>query len=169
MSHEHLLHGGRTSDMSEVYNRAMALLNASDDDHPISLLANLSALLYESMEEVMWVGFYAVHEGELVLYPFQGPVACTRIAYRRGVCGTAWAEKRTIIVQDVEQFPGHIACSSLARSEIVVPLYDKSGNVKMVLDIDSASLSRFGEQERHYLEKLVSQLSQRLLRSSEFA
>lgn len=162
MSHEHLLHGGRTSDMSEVYNRAIALLNASDDDHPISLLANLSALLYESMEEVMWVGFYAVHEGELVLYPFQGPVACTRIAYRRGVCGTAWAEKRTIIVQDVEQFPGHIACSSLARSEIVVPLLNGEKEVIMVLDIDSASLGRFGSEEQTYLEMLVLTLAQKL-------
>jgi len=102
-----------------------------------------------------WVGFYLVKENELVLAPFQGPIACTRIRKGRGVCGAAWQEKQTLIVPDVDAFPGHIACSSLSRSEIVVPLL-KDGEVWGVLDIDSEQLSTFDETDRKYLEELCT-------------
>jgi len=102
-----------------------------------------------------WVGFYLVKESELVLGPFQGPVACTRIPYGKGVCGTAWKERRTIIVPDVEQFPGHIACSSESKSEIVVPLFNNS-EIIGVLDIDSDRLNTFDEIDAAYLEKIIS-------------
>ena len=111
----------------------------------------------------LWTGFYRVmpkggsHEGsgqELVLGPFQGPVACMHIAFGRGVCGTAWQRKETIVVPDVEQFPGHIACSSLSRSEIVVPLFSKEGEVTAVLDIDSKELATFDETDRRHLETI---------------
>ena len=103
-----------------------------------------------------WTGFYLVKDGELVLGPFQGPIACMRIGFGRGVCGTSWKENRTIVVPDVEEFPGHIACSSLSRSEIVVPLRDCSGNVSGVLDIDSTELSTFDRIDAFWLERLVN-------------
>jgi GAF domain-containing protein len=105
-----------------------------------------------------WTGFYRVKDGELVLGPFQGPVACMHIGFGRGVCGTAWKERRTIVVPDVEQFPGHIACSSLSQSEIVVPVFSKSEEVIAVLDIDSKELSTFDETDRQYLESIVQQI-----------
>ena len=104
-----------------------------------------------------WTGFYRVVGDELVLGPFQGPVACTRIRYGRGVCGTAWKEGRTLIVPDVEQFPGHIACSALSRSEIVIPIVRK-GAVVAELDIDSASLDSFDAVDEHYLTVLLTSL-----------
>ena len=122
-------------------------------------LANITAILKEAFD-FLWVGFYLVkpdsslHGSTLVLGPFQGPLACTRIAYGKGVCGTAWREKRTIVVPDVELFPGHIACSSLSRSEIVVP-YIRSGEVLFVLDIDSAERGSFDEIDSLYLEKII--------------
>jgi L-methionine (R)-S-oxide reductase len=120
----------------------------------IANLANIAAALKEQFGW-LWTGFYLVKENELVLGPFQGPVACTRIRKGRGVCGTAWAEKRTLIVPDVEQFPGHIACSSLSRSEIVVPVI-RNGEVMGVLDVDSGELSAFDEVDKVYLEEIVS-------------
>lgn len=123
-------------------------------------LANVSAALKEAFG-FFWVGFYIVRQAasgvgeELVLGPFQGPVACTRIAFGRGVCGSAWKEMRSIVVEDVLKFPGHIACSSLSRSEIVVPLRTSSG-IAGVLDIDSTDTGTFDEVDRHYLEKLCS-------------
>ena len=108
-----------------------------------------------------WAGFYLVHDGELHLGPFQGSVACYRIKKGRGVCGTAWSEARTQVVPDVDQFPGHIACSSLSRSEIVVPII-VNGEVKGVLDIDSDQLSTFDETDRVYLEKVVDLLIREL-------
>ena len=104
-----------------------------------------------------WTGFYRVVGQELVLGPFQGPVACTRIKFGRGVCGTAWKEKRSIVVEDVEEFPGHIACSSASRSEIVVPIFSK-GEVVAELDIDSENLATFYETDKLYLEKIVENM-----------
>jgi L-methionine (R)-S-oxide reductase len=116
-------------------------------------LANIAAALKEQFGW-LWVGFYLVREGELVVGPFQGPVACTRIRKGRGVCGTSWAEERTLIVPDVEAFPGHIACSSLSRSEIVVPVWG-DGVVVGVLDADSVELGAFDEEDRRRLEEVV--------------
>jgi L-methionine (R)-S-oxide reductase len=116
-------------------------------------LANMAAALKEQFKW-FWVGFYLVKEGELVLGPFQGPVACTRIALGKGVCGAAWQQQKTLIVPDVEAFPGHIACSSLSQSEIVVPLFN-NGEVAGVLDVDSELLDQFDETDALYLEELV--------------
>jgi len=123
----------------------------------IANLANIAAALKEQFGW-FWVGFYIVRDSELVLGPFQGPVACTRIRKGRGVCGTSWAEAKTLIVPDVELFPGHIACSSLSRSEIVLPLF-KNGNVVAVLDVDSAELNTFDLLDQQYLEAIVSLVS----------
>ena len=123
----------------------------------IANMANIASVLREAFG-FFWVGFYRVMEGRLVLGPFQGPLACTRITYGKGVCGTAWKEEQSIIVPDVEQFPGHIACSSLSRSEIVVPV-KQNGTVIAVLDVDSDQLDQFDEVDRHYLEKIVALLS----------
>lgn len=120
----------------------------------IANLANISAALKEQFGW-LWVGFYLVKEDELVLGPFQGPVACTRIRKGRGVCGSSWQQATTLLVADVEQFPGHIACSSLSRSEIVVPLIH-NGEVVGVLDVDSTELDQFDETDKLYLEKIVS-------------
>ena len=119
----------------------------------IANLANISAALKEQFNW-WWVGFYWIHEDELVLGPFQGPVACTRIKKGRGVCGGAWEQGKTLVVEDVEKFPGHIACSSASKSEIVVPVY-KDGNIAGVLDVDSELLAHFDETDRIYLEKIV--------------
>ncbi|MDO9376851.1 MAG: GAF domain-containing protein [Bacteroidota bacterium] len=120
----------------------------------IANLANVAAALKEQFG-FFWVGFYLVKKDELVLGPFQGPVACTRIREGRGVCGAAWQKASTLIVPDVEKFPGHIACSSLSKSEIVVPLFHQ-GNVVGVLDVDSDALNMFDETDQRYLEKIVS-------------
>lgn len=128
----------------------------SDETDAIANMANVAAMIHETFG-FWWTGFYRVVGTELVLGPFQGPIACTRIKKGRGVCGTAWAEERTIVVPDVDAFPGHIACSSLSRSEIVVPL-KHNGTVIGVLDIDSASLATFDETDQHYLEQVVSML-----------
>ena len=124
------------------------------ENNPVGQLANAASLLHETMGW-WWTGFYLVKDGELQLGPFQGPVACYRIKKGRGVCGTAWQDDRTIVVPDVEQFPGHIACSSLSRSEIVVPLHDTSGNVIGVLDIDSRDIAAFDEIDARWLEEIV--------------
>jgi GAF domain-containing protein len=133
----------------------------ADEHEEVSLLANTAAALREAFG-FFWVGFYLVRGGELVLGPFQGSVACWRIRKGRGVCGTAWAEQRTQVVPDVDQFPGHIACSSLSRSEIVVPMQDAAGEVIGVLDIDSDRLATFDETDRQHLEQVVSLLMQAL-------
>ena len=117
-------------------------------------LANAAALIHESFG-FCWTGFYLVHGQELVLGPFQGPIACTRIPFGKGVCGTAWARRETVVVPDVEAFPGHIACSSLSRSEIVVPIL-RGGEVVAVLDIDSRELATFDGQDATGLEALAS-------------
>ena len=120
----------------------------------IANLANTAAVLKEVFHW-WWVGFYLVDGDELVLGPFQGPVACTRIAYGKGVCGAAWKEKVTQLVPDVDQFPGHIACSGASRSELVLPLFNQTGEVWGVLDIDSEQLNHFDEIDVKYLEELV--------------
>lgn len=122
----------------------------------IANMANVAAMLHETFR-FWWTGFYRVQGEELVLGPFQGPLACTRIRKGRGVCGTAWAKAETQVVPDVEQFPGHIACSSASRSEIVVPIF-REGTVVAVLDIDSAELCTFDDTDRRYLERLVAML-----------
>ena len=126
----------------------------------VSILANASALVRERMGW-FWVGFYMVEGDALLLGPFQGPVACYRIGYGKGVCGTAWRERRTIAVADVEQFPGHIACSSLSRSEIVVPLF-RDGEVIGLLDIDSTETGTFTEADMAGLEEFCAIVSQNL-------
>ena len=123
----------------------------------VAVMANVCAAIHEAMG-FWWTGFYRVQNGELVLGPFQGPVACMHIGYGKGVCGTAWKERRTIIVPDVEQFPGHIACSSLSRSEIVVPVFSKDGEVVAVLDIDSKELATFDDIDQQYLEEICKML-----------
>jgi GAF domain-containing protein len=126
------------------------------EDNLMANLANMSAALKEQFKW-WWVGFYWVQEDELVLGPFQGPVACTRIKKGRGVCGAAWEKATTLIVEDVEKFPGHIACSSASKSEIVVPVY-QNGMIVGVLDVDSELLAHFDEVDKIYLEKIVSLL-----------
>ena len=121
----------------------------------IAKMANVCAAIHEAMG-FFWTGFYRVQDGELILGPFQGPVACMHIGFGRGVCGTAWEQRKTIVVPDVEQFPGHIACSSLSRSEIVVPVFSKNGDVVAVLDIDSKELATFDDIDREYLEGIVT-------------
>ena len=123
-------------------------------------LANIAAALKFGLN-FFWVGFYRVADGELVLGPFQGPVACTRIAYNKGVCGVAYAQKKTIVVDDVDKFPGHIVCSSLSKSEIVVPII-KGGEVALILDIDSEYLSSFDEIDERYLNELAKIIKEKL-------
>jgi GAF domain-containing protein len=123
----------------------------------VANLANVAAALKEAFN-FFWVGFYIVKNNQLVLGPFQGPIACTRIAYGKGVCGTSWKDKKTIIVDDVNQFPGHIACSSLSQSEIVVPII-RNNEVVAVLDVDSDELSQFDEIDKKYLSKIVEYLN----------
>lgn len=149
-----IIQGDKTSQYNSIYPQIVALMQGEAD--LIANMANISAALKEQFGW-LWVGFYLVKEGQLVLGPFQGPIACTRIQYNKGVCGTAWATTETIIVPDVELFPGHIACSSLSRSEIVVPLI-KEGEVMAVLDADSESLEMFDEVDAFWLQKIVELL-----------
>ncbi|BEV71287.1 MULTISPECIES: GAF domain-containing protein [unclassified Paludibacterium] len=149
-----------TTDKRERYQtllpQAEALLSGETD--LIAGLANVAAMLKMSFDW-LWAGFYLVKGEQLVLGPFQGPLACTRIPHGKGVCGTAWASARTQVVADVDAFPGHIACSSAARSEIVVPLFDQTGKVAGVLDIDSDQLGSFDDEDARQLEKLAALLS----------
>lgn len=126
-----------------------------DEKDTIACMANVAALIHERFG-FWWTGFYRVIDNELVLGPFQGPVACTRIRKGRGVCGTSWNEGRTIVVPNVHEFPGHIACSSLSNSEIVVPVFDESRNVTGVLDIDSREFSTFDETDAKWLENICA-------------
>jgi len=142
--------GSKTEKYQELIPQIKALIGSETD--AIANLANVAAALKETFG-FFWVGFYLVKSDELVLGPFQGPVACTRIQIGKGVCGASWQNKATIVVEDVEQFPGHIACSSLSKSEIVVPLF-KDGTVIGVLDVDSESLNSFDSTDVHYLEEL---------------
>lgn len=133
-----------------------SLIAGEEDD--VAVMANVCAVIHESMG-FWWTGFYRVVNNELLLGPFQGPVACMHIGFGKGVCGTAWKEQRTVVVPDVEEFPGHIACSSLSRSEIVVPVFSKSGAVVAVLDIDSKDLATFDDTDSRYLEEICRMLT----------
>jgi GAF domain-containing protein len=140
----------------EQYQALIPQIRALLEGEPdlIANLANVAAALKEQFGG-FWVGFYLVKGEELVLGPFQGPVACTRIRRGRGVCGTAWLKEETLIVPDVEKFPGHIACSSLSRSEIVLPIFH-NGTVVGVLDVDSSSLDSFDKVDQHYLQQVLN-------------
>jgi GAF domain-containing protein len=142
----------------EIYQALLPQVEAliTGEQDLVANLANIAAALREAFG-FFWVGFYVVQGQELVLGPFQGPIACTRIAYGRGVCGTAWKEKKTQLVPDVEAFPGHIACSSASKSEIVVPAFHK-GEVFLVLDVDSDKLDDFDAVDQRYLEALMGLL-----------
>lgn len=144
----------KESRYQELYQTIAAVTQGETDT--IANMANTAALIHESFG-FWWTGFYIVKGEELVLGPFQGPVACTRISFGKGVCGTAWKRRESIIVPDVEEFPGHIACSSLSRSEIVIPIF-KDEDIIGVLDIDSKELSTFDETDRVWLEKISALL-----------
>jgi GAF domain-containing protein len=144
----------KTEQYTDLIPQIEALLCGETD--LVANLANVSAALKEQFKW-FWVGFYIVKDGELVLGPFQGPVACTRIRLGKGVCGGAWKQAKTLIVRDVEAFPGHIACSSLSRSEIVVPVFH-DGAVVGVLDVDSELLDQFDETDAQFLEQIVKLL-----------
>jgi GAF domain-containing protein len=135
----------------ELLNEVKSFIQ--DENDKIACMANVAALIHERFG-FWWTGFYRVIGEELVLGPFQGPAACTRIRKGRGVCGTSWNEARTVIVPNVHEFPGHIACSSLSNSEIVVPVFDECGNVTGVLDIDSRDFDTFDETDAEWLEKI---------------
>lgn len=135
-----------------LYEQIMALLEGETDE--VARMANMASMIHFTFG-FFWTGFYRVVGEELVLGPFQGPLACMRIRHGKGVCGSAWAAGRTLVVPDVDQFPGHIACSSLSRSEIVVPLW-REGQVWGVLDIDSKELATFDETDQAWLEKIVA-------------
>lgn len=143
-------------DKNETYRMLVKQVESliEGEDNTMGQLANVAALLHETMGW-WWTGFYQVKDSQLQLGPFQGPVACYRIKHGRGVCGTAWAQNRTVVVPDVEQFPGHIACSSESRSEIVVPLHGRDGNVIGVLDIDSKELATFDDVDARWLEEIA--------------
>ena len=151
--HLDIIQGGK----QEKYAALLPQIQSVVEDEPdqIARMANIAAMLHETFR-FWWTGFYRVFDKELVLGPFQGPLACTRIRRGRGVCGTAWQENQTQIVPDVEQFPGHIACSSASRSEIVVPVHNGKGDVVAVLDIDSAELGTFDETDKLWLERIVA-------------
>lgn len=147
---------GSKEEKYELLLKQIAAITAAESD-TIANMANIAAMIHQTFN-FWWTGFYRVQGKELVLGPFQGPLACSRIAYGRGVCGTAWKEQATQIVPDVEQFPRHIACSSLSRSEIVVPVWNKD-KIVAVLDIDSEHLATFDEVDQVWLEKIVKLLN----------
>ena len=147
--------GTKAEQYAELLPQIKAVI--SDEPDPIANMANVAAMLWQTFHW-WWTGFYRVIDDTLVLGPFQGPMACTRIRKGRGVCGTAWQENQTQVVPDVDLFPGHIACSSASRSEIVVPLHDPEGNVSGVLDIDSDELNTFDETDRLWLERIATLL-----------
>lgn len=147
-----VLKGTKQEQYESLIPQIKALIEGEAD-----LVANLANVVAAIKEQFgwFWVGFYLVKGDELVLGPFQGPIACTRIRYGKGVCGSSWQQQQTLIVPDVEQFPGHIACSSLSKSEIVVPVI-RDGKVIGVLDVDSAQLDEFGTIDQQYLEEIVA-------------
>jgi L-methionine (R)-S-oxide reductase len=149
----------QTANRKEVYDAIIPQIKAlvSDEDDLIANLANISAVLREAFG-FFWVGFYIKRGNQLVLGPFQGPLACTRINFDKGVCGYCYSTKQTIIVPNVDEFPGHIACSSASKSEIVVPVFNKNGDVSMVLDVDSDVLNDFSEVDKVGLEEIVKMI-----------
>lgn len=152
----------RTDDRRVVYAEIAPQIESLIADEPdlVANLANVAAVLREAFG-FYWVGFYLANDGQLVLGPFQGPLACTRINFDQGVCGHAFTTRETVIVPDVNEFPGHIACSSASRSEVVVPLFDDRGNAVGVLDVDSDKLNDFSDADARGLEKICKLLSAR--------
>lgn len=152
-----------STDRATVYNALFPQIEAlvvSESDL-IANLANVTAALKEAFG-FFWVGFYIVKEGQLVLGPFQGPIACTRIAFDKGVCGASYSQQKTLIVPDVEEFPGHIACNSASKSEIVIPVFHRNGTVAMVLDVDSDKLNDFSEVDARELGKILRLIERKL-------
>lgn len=157
---ENILQSG--SSKSEQYENLVPQLEAlwMGEPNSVANLANTCAAMFQVFQH-HWIGFYLVKDKELVLGPFQGPVACTRITYGKGVCGTAWADRKTIIVPNVHEFPGHIACSAFSQSEIVVPVFrleEGKNEVVAVLDIDSTDLNKFDSTDAAWLEKIVAKM-----------
>ena len=150
-----IIKGSKEEEYQSLISQVKALLAGESD--LVANMANVAAALKEQFRW-LWVGFYVVKDNELVLAPFQGPVACTRIQKGRGVCGSSWKQATTLVVTDVEKFPGHIACSSLSKSEIVVPVI-KDGEVVAVLDVDSENYSYFDGVDKRYLEEIVALLN----------
>lgn len=146
--------GGKEQKYALLYKQIASIVEGENDT--IANMANVAAMIHFTFG-FWWTGFYRVAGEELVLGPFQGPLACSRIKYGRGVCGTAWREQQTQVVPDVEQFPGHIACSSMSRSEIVVPVW-RGEEIVAVLDIDSEHLATFDEVDKEWLERIVALL-----------
>ena len=152
----HIAQGGKEDKYALLYAQIKSITEGEDD--LIANMANVAAMIHETFG-FWWTGFYRVIGNELVLGPFQGPLACSRIPFGKGVCGTSWKNAETVIVPDVNAFPGHIACSSASKSEIVVPVFDADGAfIVAVLDIDSASYATFDEVDRIWLERIVSMM-----------
>ena len=145
--------GGKEEKYALLYSQVAALTEGESD--LIANMANIASMIHDTFG-FWWTGFYRVRDNQLILGPFQGPLACSRIGFGKGVCGTAWKLRKTVIVPDVDKFPGHIACSSASKSEIVVPVFDKDGyEIIAVLDIDSDSLDTFDHTDRFWLEKII--------------
>lgn len=151
--------GGKEESYKLLLPQIEALIAPEDD--LVANLANIASVLKMTFD-FFWVGFYLVKDDELVLGPFQGPLACTRIRKGKGVCGTSWEQKATILVDDVDQFPNHIACSSDSKSEIVVPVFDHSGEVSIIIDIDSDQLADFDATDKKNLEQLAQIISNKI-------
>ena len=152
----HIAQGGKEEKYALLYKQIEAVTESESDT--IANMANVAAMIHYTFG-FWWTGFYRVIGNELVLGPFQGPLACSRIPFGKGVCGTAWKNAETVIVPDVDAFPGHIACSSASKSEIVVPVFGADGaSIVAVLDIDSASYATFDEVDRIWLERIVSMM-----------
>jgi L-methionine (R)-S-oxide reductase len=158
----HITGTGKAERYASLLPQIYALCEGEDD--LTANLANISAALKQTFG-FFWVGFYIVRGSELVLGPFQGPIACTRIAFGRGVCGSSWKEKKTLLVPDVEKFPGHIACSSESKSEIVVPVLKINGEVIAVLDVDSNVLNDFDVEDQQALEQLCDWIGKSIFNS----
>lgn len=150
----HIAQGGKNEKYALLYKQVTALVEGENDT--VARMANVAAMIHHTFG-FWWTGFYRVVDGELILGPFQGPLACSRIAYGRGVCGTAWKERTTLVVPDVDKFPGHIACSSASKSEIVVPVI-KDREVVAVLDIDSERPATFDSTDKEWLERIAALL-----------
>lgn len=153
----------KSTDRKTVYETLIPQINSliESESDLIANLANISAVLKEAFG-FFWVGFYIAKEGELVLGPFQGPLACTRIPFHKGVCGASYSQQKTLIVPDVDAFPGHIACSSASKSEIVLPVFHRNGSVAMVLDVDSDQLDDFNEVDAKWLGNVIRLIERKL-------
>ena len=149
-----------TTNRAVIYEALLPQISAlvGNESDLIANMANISAALKQAFD-FFWVGFYLKKDNQLVLGPFQGPIACTRINFNRGVCGHCYTTRQTVIVPNVEEFPGHIACSSASKSEIVVPVFDKNKEIFAVLDVDSDKLDDFSEVDKQWLEKIVAMLN----------